>query len=582
MSNLYRKTAQAMQKSKVSKQETPRDRPPISRENENPVFDYRSDYGDIYKFNINKNKLIAMIGPKYPNMDHLFRTGEHYVYQIPAEPTPDEVNPVNDPVGARKTLYTEQLKTYAKKTSDYADNTRMVYTLVWSFCTVALQNAIKQLPGYATMETDRDLLGLWAAIVQFSSFGNLTHVSDEKKKMDSEIRFNNIRQRPNESIGEFYQRFTNELEAYEGMGNELNKVDMMDRIPVGERDEAQREADTRAETKRAMLFLAKIDKVIYGGLLDDLSNSSAAGRDEYPKTLSDAYGRVLTYKVSGKYISDIKSSTSAAFATTKAREEDEDLPFSSKKNTPEKRVKKSIKQLKDEIAAKAASTPQAGTKIKCYHCGEMGHLRTECPMISKAKRYLDRNKDSKDSARALVSQKAEDNEEDEEVVYVSTTEMALTSIDLSGQAILLDNQASVHIFRDEQLLSDLHEVQPITVLGIGGRIITNKAGKFEDIDNVYIQPNAIANILSFSMLAREKRVSYDCENDCFMLSFGDKMVKFTQDSGLYVWKNDSIVSVTTVSGNVKEFTNREVKGAKKARSWYAKLGPIHFRFGEAL
>ena len=65
--------------------------------------------------------------------------------------------------------------------------------------------------------------------------------------------------------------------------------------------------------------------------------------------------------------------------------------------------------------------------------------------------------------------------------------------------VMLDSGANCGIFKNAQLLSNLHEIESTaTISGIGGKLTTNVVGIFNGTSEVFYHPEAIANILSQS------------------------------------------------------------------------------------
>src|SRR4051812_39107703 len=68
-----------------------------------------------------------------------------------------------------------------------------------------------------------------------------------------------------------------------------------------------------------------------------------------------------------------------------------------------KKIMSLSKSLKKEII-KEEAPPR---NVKCFECGERGHVKSECPTVEKKNKYFKRNKDKK-SKKAYIA--GEDNE----------------------------------------------------------------------------------------------------------------------------------------------------------------------------
>ena len=154
---------------------------------------------------------------------------------------------------------------------------------------------------------------------------------------------------------------------------------------------------------------------------------------------------------------------------------------------------------------------------------------------------------------------------------------------------LLDNQSSVSLFCNPEYLHDIHVVaQPITLGTNGGDLVLNKKGTLPGYGEVWYEPNAITNIISFAEL-REKyqdvddeKVSYDYKKNEFVVhDVCGKDAKFVRsEKNLYYFtpsKNAKIagvcapqttVGMDTVEENMAFYTPRQVEAARKARELY--------------
>ena len=103
--------------------------------------------------------------------------------------------------------------------------------------------------------------------------------------------------------------------------------------------------------------------------------------------------------------------------------------------------------------------------------------------------------------------------------------------------VLLDNEASLNIFSNKELLTGIRKSErQIKVSGIeaGGGVSVDREGDFGEFGTVFYSEEASANILSFaSQVDAGAAVRYDYLSDCFTLqpkgsdnvySFGRKTV----------------------------------------------------------
>jgi hypothetical protein len=104
--------------------------------------------------------------------------------------------------------------------------------------------------------------------------------------------------------------------------------------------------------------------------------------------------------------------------------------------------------------------------------------------------------------------------------------------------IQLDNQASISIFRDVELLKNVRPAPPCAVSGIpttGGPILATEVGDFNGWRDIYACRDASANLISFAATKDYLANSYDSARDVFTSTPPDGFaVEFHERDGLYV------------------------------------------------
>jgi hypothetical protein len=102
------------------------------------------------------------------------------------------------------------------------------------------------------------------------------------------------------------------------------------------------------------MFRHQSDRRRYGKLLEELENDYTKGNDDYPQTLVKAYHLLCEYKHYQPKFVPSDSSSSVAFV---------------QKNKSMSRTSEKVKD--DSWILKAT----------CHECGEIGHIRPQCPLI---------------------------------------------------------------------------------------------------------------------------------------------------------------------------------------------------------
>ena len=162
---------------------------------------------------------------------------------------------------------------------------------------------------------------------------------------------------------------------------------------------------------------------------------------------------------------------------------------------------------------------------------------------------------------------------------VANEAVVLAAKELRNCDVLCDNQASISIFHEKRLLTNIREAKtPMRVSGIGGSIIATKIGDFSFIGPVFYHPDSIANILCFHDLQSKHDVEFNKKSNCFNVNGPDGQVwKFKPQGKLYVYDatkqcvkeskdcDSGTALVETVESNEAGYTKREIQAAQEAR-----------------
>ena len=157
---------------------------------------------------------------------------------------------------------------------------------------------------------------------------------------------------------------------------------------------------------------------------------------------------------------------------------------------------------------------------------------------------------------------------------------------LNKNWILLDNQSTVHIFHNKDLVSHIHPVpknQRLICHSNGGSQLSTNQATFGQFGHVWFNESSIANILSFAKVRKSTNfeIEYLSKKNVFVVTTptGDIMPFIQSPRGLYFydirWKPEKCsdyVFVNTVQDNMNLFTPRQVAKAEKARELYIQLG----------
>ena len=112
----------------------------------------------------------------------------------------------------------------------------------------------------------------------------------------------------------------------------------------------------------------------------------------------------------------------------------------------------------------------------------------------------------------------------------------------------------------------------------GTMMVSHKATVAGYNHKVWYSKHAITNIIALSNLIQQYRVTYDSNDQMFVVHREDhnmfNMEFKMHESGLHYYdpSDKAYVFVSTVSGNKEGFSQRQLKGAELAKTLYAKLG----------
>ncbi len=147
--------------------------------------------------------------------------------------------------------------------------------------------------------------------------------------------------------------------------------------------------------------------------------------------------------------------------------------------------------------------------------------------------------------------------------------------------LLLDNQSTVDVFSNGDLLQDIHEVdQTLTIRCNAGAKTTNWQGRLPGYGWVWYYPHGIANILSLSRVKERYRVTFDSAMDnCFHVhKDGKKIMKFKEATRrLYYFDTadrdeTGTMLITTVENNKSKLSAYDYNQAEKARALQRRIG----------
>jgi hypothetical protein len=421
----------------------------------------------------------------------------------------------------------------AKKIVDYKVqyqnvNRQKVFFLVWQQCTKYMHVKIEAHCDYTTTEQALNGIDL-LQVIKLICF----NIEDEKyvpqKVHDTKAAFYALRQ-GRDSDQAYQIKFLNTIQVIEQCGASLGE-DPLTRLMVCKdlgfqptmttaTEMAEITKNVRDYTLGTALILGT-DPDLYSSMVRDLKNASLAGRDEWPKNVTEAYNYLAKWEGDDTNARGLRNY--------------EGVAFTSNSNTSNKRE------------------PQPWhAKMTCRNCDKVGHIAAFCENekvsstnVQVAKEY---HEEAAQQLLNAVQQEADDEDYYTDLFLLEDQEHRSASFqvkdDVNGgripkEWILFDSQSTADAFSNPDLLRDIHEVRgSLTMHTQAGKAITKSRGTVPGYSKVWYCPNGMANILSLAHVAKTQLVKFDSTNgNQFEVTKDDGSVRLSKQSehGLYYY-----------------------------------------------
>jgi hypothetical protein len=429
-----------------------------------------------------------------------------------------------------------------KKTADYqiqhqAENRQKVFSLVWQQCTESMHAKIKAHREYQSIETKLDGIDL-LRVIKLICFD----IEDEKyipqKVHESKAAFYALKQ--GKDTDQAYQiKFMNTVQVIEQCGASLGE-DPMVRTMVCKN--LGYNADTRNATEISIITTTVRDYTLgvalilgadperYSNMVRGLKNASLAGRDEWPKNVTEAYNYLSKWEGEEQNLHTNRHHQETSFVNNEDKE----------------RYKKREKD----------TEPQDWhVKMTCRNCNTKGHIASFCPDAKAANTNVQDGESNEEALAQLIdgSRAAENNTdhyadlfltEDQEHRSVSfQLKDGINGGRIPKSWVLLDSQSTTDAFSNPGLLKDIHEVRgSLTIHTQAGKAVTKLRGTVPGYGEVWFCPDGIANILSLARVARTRLVTFDSTNgNQFSVTRDDGSKRLFKQSehGLYYYDMDA-------------------------------------------
>jgi hypothetical protein len=425
----------------------------------------------------------------------------------------------------------------AKKTVDYQilhqqENRQKLFSLVWQQCTEPMHAKIRAHRDYQAIEQALNGIEL-LRVIKLICF----NIEDEKyvpqKVHETKTAFYNLKQ--GKETDQAYQiRFMNTVQVIEQCGASLGE-DPLTRTMVCKdlnyqtgttvaSEIAEISKTVRDYTLGAALILGA-DPVRYSGMIRGLKNASLAGRDEWPKNVTEAYNYLSKWEgdePSGQHERDYEGSS---FLNDQEKEKE-----------PKKEYPK---------------VPQPWhLNATCRNCLTKGHIAAFCADLKTASTNVqDGQATHEEAAQQLLDGLGDDNEDyyadlflcdDQDHKSVSfQLKDGINGGRIPKHWVLLDSQSTTDAYSNPELLKDIHEVRgSLTIHTQTGKAVTKLKGTVPGYGTVWFCPSGIANILSLANVAKTMEVKFDSSSgNQFEVTKADgkKRIFKQSEHGLYYY-----------------------------------------------
>ena len=483
--------------------------------------------------------------------------------------------------------------------------------LIRGQCSKPIMEKVEGQTGHQAVHQARDPIGLIELIkgVMFNynskKYRAMTLIDIIKPDIVSQTR--------HMSDSDYLERFRTQLDVLKSAGGDMchhqgMRMDELKRAGVASSHATATEKATATQLARgrfeAALFLAKSNQNRCGRLVQELANDYNKGVDSYPSTLTAACELILHDVRDQDSKPQPHGSPGVAFSTVGG-------------GSPPPRTA-------------TAGVPGTNTQpnprpdVTCHKCGKTGHFSNKCAEVLHADGTTlvlcgvvadvltspggtddDSGEDAAftllgsvddahgfqfmnngvvergDHVPGLVGRDDDsDSDDDEDTVteHLSDTRVhsqhkAATGKVVPSSWILLDNQSTVDVFSNKDLLQDMRKVADTCRISCNAGVVrTNLVGDLPGYPvPVWCHPKGIANILSLHRVTQNCEVSYHSKRDgaSFVVTKDDGSVRHFKPSisGLHYCDTNEfgITLINTVAGQKSKHTARAYKQAVLAR-----------------
>ena len=261
---------------------------------------------------------------------------------------------------AKVEIFKQKIKKYVDRELLLHDNKIKIYSYVWGQCSGGLRAVISGDPEYKEKSDRRDLLWLLKKLKMA-----VAGLDEKANKYDTVYTALMIvvtmRQGETESNDDYLTRFKSNWETMMLIGGSHFFVS---KEIIGHQFYTNEEANKSNEALRSMIFIKRSDSKRYGDLKKRLEEANAVKRDEYPKTLADAYDLL------------VRTQGQIRFGMSIGKKK---IPNKFEKDRGGIQFAQVDDDATGDVALVAGIDGTKNPRITCWHCNKPGHGRDNCP-----------------------------------------------------------------------------------------------------------------------------------------------------------------------------------------------------------
>jgi hypothetical protein len=238
---------------------------------------------------------------------HVLQSIEEVKEVLPAQPTPT-LEADGSMSKTNEIIFNKEIAKWIDVKYVVQKELKNAYSIMHGQCDEEMKASLAMDPTFAAIDKGKDVIGLYK-ILQKINF-SYTPVEEPILTMfKTKLDFMRIRQYDGQSVTEYYEKFLAMKEVNETLGtniyDDLGFVDViarekgkdLDAMTPAEKDQFSTEAmEEGADRMMGIHLLLGSNQGIYGDMLTDLKNQFLKDKkNEYPKTLHDAYTRLKGY-----------------------------------------------------------------------------------------------------------------------------------------------------------------------------------------------------------------------------------------------------------------------------------------------